>query len=153
MLAGMRAMPEGELTTTRMHEAFDALRDRLPKPPTEVIDTPNAQFVRISMTGSGTLTLPEVEVMSGGCIPATTQGTCAGLEECVLHCESFGDAACLASCVEGVGIPEEHRTLVSELFGCVIGHCTGPLGPMTPACMQTALTGPCEEQHTACAAH
>jgi len=66
LLAGMQAMPDSELTTTRMHEAFDVLRDRLPKPPTEIIDTPHAQFVRISMTGSGTLTLPEVEVMSGG---------------------------------------------------------------------------------------
>jgi glucose/arabinose dehydrogenase/azurin len=66
LLAGLRAMPAGDLTTTRLHEAFDTLQVRLPKPPTAVIETPQARFVRISMNGTATLTLPEVEVMSKG---------------------------------------------------------------------------------------
>ena len=66
MLTGMRSMPDGDLTTARLNEAFDTLRDRLPDPPTETIETPIARFVRISMDGSATLTLPEVEVFSLG---------------------------------------------------------------------------------------
>ena len=66
MLAGLRSMPKGDVTTARMNEAFDALRDRLPEPPRETIETPVARFVRISMDGSATLTLPEVEVLSLG---------------------------------------------------------------------------------------
>lgn len=66
MLVGLRAMPEGELTSIRMNEAFDALRDRLPQPPKAVVKSPSARFVRISMKGSATLTLPEVEVFSAG---------------------------------------------------------------------------------------
>ncbi len=64
LLAGLQQMPEGELTTTRLNEAFDALASRLPPPPTEVLERPDARFVRVSMNGSATLTLPEVEVMS-----------------------------------------------------------------------------------------
>ncbi len=91
--------------------------------------------------------------VSGGCIPSSTEGTCAGLEACVLHCESFNDAACLASCVEGAGIPGDAKAVVSDLFECVIATCTGPPGPLTPICMEAAILGPCADQHAACAAH
>ncbi|MCH2135189.1 MAG: HEAT repeat domain-containing protein [Phycisphaerales bacterium] len=66
LLRGMHAMPEGELTDSRLNEAFDVLSGRLTDPPQEVVERPAARFVRISMNGSATLTLPEVEVLSGG---------------------------------------------------------------------------------------
>jgi hypothetical protein len=88
--------------------------------------------------------------VSGGCIPVTDGASCDLLVECVLHCESFSDAPCLASCVEGVGISFEHKEDVAALFSCVIGHCgTGGVG-LVPECMSNAIAGPCSDIFSEC---
>ena len=66
LLRGLENMPADDLSRERMNEAFDVLVEQLPEPPSDHIETPRARFVRVFIPGSGTLTLPEVEVMSKG---------------------------------------------------------------------------------------
>lgn len=83
--------------------------------------------------------------VGGGCIPVQNGGKCSSLIDCVLHCESFEDGPCMASCVEGVGIPEAKRTEVAAVFECFIAICGSGASNLVPSCVVEASENHCKE--------
>lgn len=88
--------------------------------------------------------------VGGSCIPVQEGDDCGALADCVLHCESLSDGPCLAGCVEGVGIPEDRKPEVANLFDCVLNICGTGEAQLVPACVSDALDGACSELLTTC---
>jgi len=91
--------------------------------------------------------------VGGSCIPVNENGgSCGGLVDCVLHCESLTDGPCLASCVEAVGIPKNRKVEVATLFDCVLVTCGTSPQTLLPSCVQSAVEGSCQDLLKECTA-
>ena len=73
----------------------------------------------------------------------TPVGTCAEVVDCVLSCESLGDAACLDPCI--IASDAEDRAPVSDIFTCGLAYCGTDEESLTPGCLAEAFMSDAED--------